>query len=260
MPDFDLLLAFLDDFSPTAIEEHETGARVFFATPQMRDAALAAVAALKAPRCKAGSIDVDDEDWARRSQENLPPVTVGRITVFPNPQSLTPNPSLLHLVVPASMAFGTGHHATTRLCLAALQRIDLGGAIVLDVGTGAGILALAAVRLGAARAVGIDHDPDAIQIARENLSLNPEAHHVSFEVADLAAAPLPVADVVIANLTGALLVRTAPVLAGAVRRGGTLIVSGALREERDAVHAAFYEMTTTWEASQDEWIVLVLFK
>jgi SAM-dependent methyltransferase len=136
------------------------------------------------------------------------------------------------------MGFGTGHHVTTRLCLAALQTIDLTGREMLDVGTGSGVLAIAAARLGAARAIGIDFDPDAIQSARENLDLNPDVRHVTFETIDLAARPLPAADVVTANLTGALLVRSAGALLGAVRAGGILILSGIQAHEREDLQRA----------------------
>lgn len=158
------------------------------------------------------------------------------------------------------MGFGTGHHATTRLCLAALQTIDLAGKMVLDVGTGSGVLAIAAARLGAARAIGIDCDADAIQSARENLDLNPEAHHVTFEAMDLAIDALPPADVVTANLTGALLVRSAPTLLAAVRPAGMLILSGIQSHEHDEVHGAFTGAEVRWEREEDGWVGIAVKK
>jgi ribosomal protein L11 methyltransferase len=156
------------------------------------------------------------------------------------------------------MGFGTGHHATTRLCLAALQTLDLAGASVLDVGTGSGVLALAARRLGAAAALGVDADPDAIQSARENLPLNPEVDQVTFELRELGRDHLPTADLVVANLTGALLCRSARALIDLVNPQGHLIVSGAMKEERDDVGAALAAMELTWEGHDDEWIGLCL--
>ena len=103
--------------------------------------------------------------------------------------------------------------------------------MVLDVGTGSGVLAIAADLLGASRVLGIDNDPDAIQSARENLTLNPGAVRTEIEVGDLTARKLPVADVVTANLTGALLVRAAALLLGAVRPRGALILACSRKSE-----------------------------
>ena len=263
--DAGILLAAVDDCSPTAAEEHQDGSlTIFFPDATRRDRAREAVAH-GFPRAAIASCDVDDEDWARRSQQNLEPVTVGRITIFPNLQSLIPNPqssvpSPCTLVIQPSMGFGTGHHATTRLCLAALQRLNLVGSDVLDVGTGSGVLAMAARRLGARRAVGIDDDADAIQSATENLQLNPGLDHVSFKSADLNSGDLPGADVVTANLTGALLQRAAGVLLAAIRPGGTLIVSGLMAAERQGVVAAFGSAHLLWEAEEDGWLGLVFEK
>ena len=169
------------------------------------------------------------------------------------------------------MAFGTGHHATTRLCVVALQMLNLSGTLALDVGTGSGVLAIAARLLGADGALGIDNDPDAVRSARENLELNPGVDHVRFELGDLLSPrsseksglyvsrglePLRPADVVTANLTGALLCRAAPALANAFAPGGALIVSGLLAEERDEVIAAFHQLDLVWEMEEEGWVGL----
>src|SRR5262249_54665488 len=183
--DSDLIAALVDDFSPTAIEPRDADVRVFFASAGDRDAAGRALAS----RFDVASTEVCDDDWARRSQEDLRPVTVGLLTVFPSPPARTADRQSSGprhpIVIEPSMGFGTGHHATTRLCLDALQSIDLAGREVLDVGTGSGVLAIASALLGAARATGIDSDADAIRSARENLSLNPSARGVTFVELDL---------------------------------------------------------------------------
>ena len=252
--DSDLLLALVDEFGPTAAEQLGDTFRIFFPTSTARDIAQAA---LGANHYSTAAIDVGDEDWARRSQEDLGPITVGRITVYPGQQS--PASSPFSIVILPSMGFGTGHHATTRLCLAALQDVDITGRVMLDVGTGSGILAIAASMLGAAQAIGIDNDADAIQAATDNVLLNPGAR-VSLRVGDLHAAKLPAADIVTANLTGALLQRSAAALTALVAPGGILIVSGYLEDEREQVREAFRALTTTWEREEQHWMGLAMKK
>jgi len=289
--DGELVLAAAVDHSPTAAEESGDSLTIFFRDSSARDAAQQALAAAF-PGAVVAAREVDDEDWARRSQENLQPITVGRLTVHPSlvdlrvlrPSPDPPTPSPVAIVIQPSMGFGTGHHATTRLCLLALQREELAGRAVLDIGTGSGILAIAAARLGAARAMGIDHDPDAIQAARENLALNPGVGGVTFALVEFGGGgdevrPQPdevrlkpnqvrlkpdtttdgimTGDVVLANLTGALLAREAPRILTTVRPGGRLIVSGLLDAEREDVAAAFNTATVLTESREDEWVAMV---
>ncbi len=242
-----------DDYAPAAVQEIEGGLRFFFTNAHDRDQAASALR----PFLRISPVDIADEDWARRSQENLTPISVGRIVVAPPWHALaTGDRSPRTIVIAPSMGFGTGHHATTRLCLAALQEIDLADAEVLDLGTGSGVLSMAAVHLGAARAVGIDDDPDAIQSAVESLALNPGLPdgRILFAVGDLMTMELPVADVVAANLTGGLLIRAAARLRQAVKPGGALIMSGVQAPERDEVWRAFAGLELEAESAEDGWI------
>jgi ribosomal protein L11 methyltransferase len=264
--DGDLVLAVVDEYSPTAVEERDGFLTIFFSDRVRRDGAREAIAnawplTVTTPR------EVDDEDWARRSQQDLTPVTVGRVTLVADSRpSFRSSRSTIPIVIPPSMGFGTGHHATTRLCLAALQTIDLAGTYVVDVGTGSGVLAIAARLLGADRAVGIDNDPDAVQAAQMNLAVNPGVDGVSFEEADLRSwlpetgAGRRRADVVTANLTGAVLVREAALLAAAMIPGGSLIVSGVMAAERDDVVAEFEraaDLRVVWASQEDGWVGLI---
>lgn len=262
--DEELALAATDDYAPVAAQSSDGACTIFFATSAARDAARTAMASQFPETCSV-PVDIDDEDWARRSQEGLPPITVGRITIRPARGNAIPDISRqspgahgpIDLAILPSMGFGTGHHATTRLCLTALQHVSVCGRTVLDVGTGSGILALAARALGACHALGLDFDPDAIASAHENLARHPHLDHVSYQCSDLAYQPLPMVDVVVANLTGGLLCRAADLIMNAVTEGGSLIMSGVLQSERDTVVEAFSRMSLTWEADEDEWVGLV---
>jgi ribosomal protein L11 methyltransferase len=269
-PDCDTLLALTDDFQPIAVEERDGTTRIFFGSAADRDAAHVALS----PQFTSAPVDVSDEDWARRSQEGLPAITVGRVTVVASrqssvlspespvssPESPAPSPSGITIVIPPSMGFGTGHHVTTRLCLQALQDLDLAGKTVLDVGTGSGVLAIAADLLGAARARGIDYDADAVQAARENLPLNPSARRVTFDIVDVNGASFEPADIVTANLTGALLVKSATTVLHSVKPGGTLILSGILAAERDEVAGAMAPAAVVWEREAEGWVGLAMKK
>jgi ribosomal protein L11 methyltransferase len=275
----DLLYAELDAFEPLAIQEDETagGWRVFFRTSTQRDGARAALAAALGNRLLAlSAIEVEDEGWARRSQASLTPIRAGRFIIAPpwavptdrdsepgirdsrnaalkaryspdspdspdspSPESRVPDPDTITIIIEPSMGFGTGHHATTRMCLELLQQIEVQGTRVIDVGTGSGILALAAWKLGASIVVAIDHDPDALQNARDNIARNGGTGIVELVEADLAAMPARPADVVLANLTAAALERHASALKGMIAERGALVASGFSPEELDGVACAF---------------------
>jgi ribosomal protein L11 methyltransferase len=253
----ELLLAELDDFQPTAIQEPDDTSplRAFFTSTESRDAALRSICASFGTHLFVESISVEDEDWAARSQAQLQAVTVGRVVVAPpwDTHKKRVRPFIRVLIQP-SMGFGTGHHATTRLMLAALQELPLADRTVLDIGCGSGVLAIAAVKLGARSAVGIDIDPDALDNARENAALNDINTHLQFQEGDFRHMALG-GDVVLANLTGALLEKSASELAAIVKPDGCLIVSGFMESEKAAVVAALEKFLSLQRNTQeDEWM------
>ena len=237
----DRLVALLDDHQPTGVEEQPRGVRVFFQTPAHRDRARLHLQTI-APEATAAAVEVSDDDWAARSQAAITSIAVDRLVVSP-PWDVQAIAGVQTIVIQPSMGFGTGHHASTRLCLRLLQQIaPLDGHSVIDVGTGSGVLAIAASKLGASRVVAIDSDPDAVTSARENLELNDAIDRVDLrrhDVAGTAATGGTPFDLVLANLTGAVLIRHARTLCDLAAVGGSLILSGIEPHETDDVIAAF---------------------
>lgn len=255
----DLVLAALDGSGVSAVEEMGDGSmRAFFADALERDRAAEHVR--NALSADVVAVEISDEDWAARSQASVKAIRVGSLTVAP-PWDLPADGQTV--VILPSTGFGTGHHATTRLCLAALQEVGAAGRAVLDVGTGSGVLAIASVLLGASKALAIDYDQDAIDNALENLDLN--AHAIDRTAIDIRRASVEDAgvieaaafDVVLANLTGATLISFAMALKRACAPGGALIVSG-LREEEEADVRAALGCRVESRSSEDGWVALVL--
>jgi ribosomal protein L11 methyltransferase len=253
---YDRLYALLDDYQPAAIHPDEDGEhwRVFFRSSNQRDAAFAALADIREVRGSA--LDVPDEDWARRSQENLRAVEAGTLIVAP-PWDV-PRGNRPVIIIEPSTGFGTGHHATTRLCLLMLQRLQLRGLRVVDIGTGSGVLALAAWKLGAGDVVAVDYDRDALDNARQNIARNGAAAAIDIIRDDLDTLRIQRADVVLANLTGAALLRHAGELRGLLLDGGSLIVSGFAPDDIAVIVRAFPDMSVASEEREGDWAALSL--
>ena len=178
---------------------------------------------------------VPDEDWVARSREQFGPIRVSAtLWIVPTWRS-PPEPDAINLVLDPGLAFGTGAHPSTRLCLQWLERSIAGGETVLDYGCGSGILTIAALKLGARRAVGVDIDPDAVTTARANARRNDVAGEFLEDCAPLTFT----ADVVIANILANPLKVLAPALASRCRHGGQIALSGILSDQASEVERCY---------------------
>ena len=197
-------------------------------------------------------------DWAEVWRRHHRPLVVGRRFLVAPPWDVPVVPDREVLVIDPGMAFGTGQHATTRACLEAIETAVEGGRVrsALDVGTGSGILALAAARLGVARVVAIDTDPAVLSLARANLARNGAA---AVLVAGGGAAAVRAGfDLVVANLLADALIVDAPALAHVVAPGGRLVVSGVTAAQLAHVLGAWPASRVVETRAEDEWRTVAL--
>jgi ribosomal protein L11 methyltransferase len=213
--------------------------RVLIARDAGPDQVLAQAAAtlgIDAPAIDA-TREIADADWVRLTQAQFEPIAVGRLWIVPTWHE-PPDPLAPTVRLDPGIAFGTGSHPTTRLCLTWLERNLRPGASVLDYGCGSGILAIAAARLGAGDVVGTDIDPQALEAARRNSDLN--GVPARYTAPDgLAALPARRFDVVVANILASPLMLLAPSLAARVAPLGSIVLSGVLERQAEAVIAAY---------------------
>ena len=180
-----------------------------------------------------------DTDWNAAWAKSVTPIRIGRrLVIRPSWSYADLRAGDIELILDPKQAFGTGHHATTRLLLEWLEDVIIGGERVFDIGTGSGILALTAVRFGASSAIGIDADPIAIDCARESAAMNGFRKELCFEIGEFGTHSLEAADIVVANLDRATILHTICHLLAAVRQGGTLLMSGLLVDDEAEVRAA----------------------
>lgn len=206
---------------------------------------------------KGAWIEVEDQDWERAWMDQFQPLRFGeRLWIVPSWLE-APDPQAVNILLDPGLAFGTGTHPTTALCLEWLDGADMAGKTVLDYGCGSGILAIAALKLGAHEAFGIDIDPQALTATRDNAARNAI-------MADRLHTGLPGVlpeearfDVLLANILMGPLIELAPTLTKHVKPGGVLVLSGLLAEQADAVMAAYaHAFDFDRPALKDGWVRL----
>ncbi len=195
-----------------------------------------------------------DNDWVRLTQSQFEPIPISpRLWIVPTWHTAA-DPAAINIILDPGLAFGTGSHPTTRLCLRWLDSYMPQGVSVLDYGCGSGILAIAALKLGAARAVGVDVDKQAVIASRDNALAN-QVQHAEFYLPD--ADPRGSYDLVVANILTNPLRMLAPLLAGATKPGGQIVLSGILQEQADDVMAIYRQwFDLTPPVFEDGWSCL----
>ncbi|HEX7055862.1 MAG TPA: 50S ribosomal protein L11 methyltransferase [Bacilli bacterium] len=213
--------------------------------------------------------EVDDQDWANAWKEYYKPVRISdRIVIKPTWEDYTPRKNDLVIELDPGMAFGTGTHASTALCLRMLEKTQTGGERVIDVGTGSGILAIAAAKLGAKRVLAIDVDPVAVSSACENIGANGLSDRIVVCEGDLlnvltregAANPsdFAPADIIVANLLAGIIISFAADAARALADGGVLIASGIIERKENEVAQALADagLRIVRRMAEGEWVAL----
>jgi ribosomal protein L11 methyltransferase len=250
----DLVSGLLWDGGVTAISELSLGGTRVRLVAGFPDEAEAALVDRLAVRWHPDTFDADHDGWLDAWRPFARPIRVGRLVVHPPweppPWADVPiGPADLLVPLDPGRAFGQGNHATTRLMLAALLDEVRPGGVVLDVGCGSGVLSVVSALLGAGRVVAVDIEEEAVRATRENAARNAVADRIEASTSDIDEVSGPF-DLVVANILAPTLIALAPALADRAR-GGLLVLSGLLEEQRGAVVAAFSEANPDVEVASE---------
>ena len=204
-----------------------------------------------------GITEIPDQNWNERWEASIQPVNVTeRMIITPSWHTIRESDGRIVLVIDPKMSFGTGYHESTRLVLRMLERSIVPGTTVLDVGTGTGILAIAAVKLGAASAIGIDIDEWSYTNGRENVDRNGLSGYIEIRIGSLDVVPESSFGIILANITRNAIVGLLPSLLKKLGNGGTLLLSGLLASEEETIHTALLRHACRIKSTvrENEWI------
>ncbi|WP_234571908.1 50S ribosomal protein L11 methyltransferase [Rhodohalobacter sp. 614A] len=207
--------------------------------------------------------EIPDQNWNEAWEQTIQPQRIGALLVKPTWSTEAPSDGEILLEIDPKMSFGTGYHATTRLMLRQIQEINLKGKRVLDAGTGTGILAIAAVKLGAKKTVGFDNDPWSRDNARENTLLNQVDESVEIRFGGIETVDeLEIFDVTLANINRNVLLEILPTLVNHTREGGIICLSGLLDKDEDVMRDKVQTLSVQITAieQEDEWILMQILK
>jgi ribosomal protein L11 methyltransferase len=265
------LLSRLDDAFAQGAWEDQGLVHLYWPEDQWNEARLALLRQVLSELAPSGKdvpvsvSQIPSQDWNEAWARSVQPLRIGRLVIRPSWEQVSLDPNDVEIVLDPKQAFGTGHHATTRMLLLWLQEDIRGGEIVLDVGTGSAILAMAAVKLGAAFARGVEIDPVAVDCAREYVELNQLGDQIEIltgTLADLTEGNWPMPDLVLANLDRQTVLNLGDDLATLAARGARALVSGILVEQEEEVVDHFSSLGLVCEKRGEEegWVAMTFFK
>ncbi len=265
------LLSRLDDPSIQGAWEEEGLVHLYWAEDQWNDKRLVSVRSAISSLVPSGDgitlsiVRVPAQDWNETWTSSVKPLRIGRLVIRPSWESVLLGPHEIEIVLDPKQAFGTGHHATTHMLLEWLQENICGGEQILDVGTGSAILAMAAVKLGARSAIGVEIDPVAVDCAREYVTQNGLSDRIEIvcdTLAELQPEQLTVFDVVLANLDRQTILSVAEELARYASSGARLILSGLLVEQEAEVleRLSDFGLACMGRREAEGWVALTILK
>ena len=265
------LLSRLDDATVQGAWEEGGAVHLYWAEAQWNEERLSALRAALADLGKPNQEQslfvtlVPVQDWNEAWARSVKPFRIGRLVIRPSWEPVTLTPRDLEIILDPKQAFGTGHHATTRMMLEWLQEHIRGGEEVLDVGTGSAILAMAAVKLGANSAIGIEIDPVAVDCAREYVEQNGVLDQIDIvcgTLADLPHGKRESINLVLANLDRQTVLSLAEELSSLASGGARVLVSGILLEQEFEIVERFSTLGLACVSRRDEegWVVMQFLK